>query len=68
MDGNNAQIEAITAEAKQRQVTIHIVCDLIQVLEYRFILSPGARQCRDLGGRVENGVVDAAAAGFRPCA
>ena len=34
VDGNNAQIEAITAEAKQRQVTIHIVCDLIHVLEY----------------------------------
>jgi hypothetical protein len=34
VDGNNAQIEAITAEANQRQVTIHIVCDLIHVLEY----------------------------------
>jgi hypothetical protein len=34
VDGNNAQIEAITTEARQRHVTTHIVCDLIHVLEY----------------------------------
>jgi hypothetical protein len=34
VDGNITQIEAITAEAKQRRVTVHIVCDLIHVLEY----------------------------------
>ena len=34
VDGNTTQIEAIAAEARRRQVTVHIVCDLIHVLEY----------------------------------
>jgi hypothetical protein len=34
VDGNNTQIEAITAEAKRRGVTVHIICDLVHVLEY----------------------------------
>ncbi len=34
VDGNATQIEAITAEAKRRHVTVHIVCDFIHVLEY----------------------------------
>ena len=34
VDGNTTQIEAITAEAKRRHVTVHIVCDFIHVLEY----------------------------------
>ena len=34
IDGNNTQIEAVTAEAARRGVTITIVIDLIHVLEY----------------------------------
>ena len=34
IDGNNTQIEAVTAEAARRGVTITIVVDLIHVLEY----------------------------------
>jgi hypothetical protein len=34
VDGNPAQIEAITAEAARRNITVHVVCDLIHVLEY----------------------------------
>lgn len=33
-DGNNAQIEAIEAEAARRGVTVPIICDFIHVLEY----------------------------------
>ncbi len=34
VDGNRTQIDAITAEAARRQVSVHIVCDFIHVLEY----------------------------------
>lgn len=34
VDGNAHQIDRINAEAKQRQVTVHIVIDFIHVLEY----------------------------------
>ena len=34
IDGNNAQIEAVTAEAASRGITITIVIDFIHVLEY----------------------------------
>jgi hypothetical protein len=34
VDGNNTQIDAITAEAGRRGVSVHIVCDLVHVLEY----------------------------------
>ena len=34
IDGNNTQIEAVTAEAKRRGVTVTIVIDFIHVLEY----------------------------------
>ncbi|HCU95414.1 MAG TPA: ISKra4 family transposase [Actinobacteria bacterium] len=34
IDGNNTQIEAVTAEAAARGVTVTIVIDLIHVLEY----------------------------------
>jgi hypothetical protein len=34
VDGNNTQLEAITAEAKRRGVTVHIMVDLVHVLEY----------------------------------
>ena len=34
MDGNNAQIEAVTAEAARRGVTVTIIIDFIHVLEY----------------------------------
>jgi hypothetical protein len=34
VDGNNAQIEAITAEAARRDITIAVVCDFVHVLEY----------------------------------
>lgn len=34
IDGNNTQIEAVTAEAAHRRVTIVIVIDFIHVLEY----------------------------------
>jgi hypothetical protein len=34
VDGNPAQIEAITAEADRRHVTVHVICDLVHVLEY----------------------------------
>ena len=34
IDGNNAQIGAVRAEAQRRGVTVHIVCDFIHVLEY----------------------------------
>ena len=34
IDGNNAQIEAVTAEAARRGVTVTIVIDFIHVLEY----------------------------------
>lgn len=34
VDGNNTQIEAITAEARHRHVKINIVVDLIHVIEY----------------------------------
>ena len=34
VDGNNTQIDAITAEANRRGVTVHIICDLVHVLEY----------------------------------
>jgi hypothetical protein len=34
VDGNRAQIDAIRAEAKRRNVTVHIVLDFVHVLEY----------------------------------
>jgi hypothetical protein len=34
VDGNNARIEAVTAEAARRGVTVTIIIDLIHVLEY----------------------------------
>ena len=34
IDGNNTQIEAVTAEAGRRGITVTIVIDLIHVLEY----------------------------------
>jgi hypothetical protein len=34
VDGNNTQIDAITAEAARRGVTVHILLDLVHVLEY----------------------------------
>ncbi|MGH3237966.1 MAG: ISKra4 family transposase, partial [Streptosporangiaceae bacterium] len=34
IDGNNTQIQAVTAEAERRGVTVTIVIDLIHVLEY----------------------------------
>ena len=34
IDGNNTQIEAVTAEAERRGVTVTIVIDFIHVLEY----------------------------------
>jgi hypothetical protein len=34
VDGNNTQLDAITVEAAARGVTVHIVCDLVHVLEY----------------------------------
>jgi hypothetical protein len=34
VDGNRTQIEAVTAEAAARGVTVTIVCDFIHVLEY----------------------------------
>ena len=34
IDGNNTQIEAVTAEAARRGVTVTIVIDFIHVLEY----------------------------------
>ena len=34
IDGNNTQIEAVTAEAARRGITITIVIDFIHVLEY----------------------------------
>ena len=34
IDGNNTQIEAVTAEAARRGITVTIVIDLIHVLEY----------------------------------
>ena len=34
VDGNNAQIEAVTAEAARRGVTVTIIIDFIHVLEY----------------------------------
>lgn len=34
VDGNNHQLRRISAEAKARGATVHVVCDLIHVLEY----------------------------------
>ena len=34
VDGNRQQIEAITAEAARRGVTITVICDFVHVLEY----------------------------------
>jgi hypothetical protein len=34
VDGNNAQLTAIHAEAARRHITIHVVVDLIHVLQY----------------------------------
>ncbi|WP_261576359.1 ISKra4 family transposase, partial [Frankia gtarii] len=34
VDGNQAQLDAVTAEAKRRSVQIHILIDFIHVLEY----------------------------------
>jgi len=34
VDGNNAQIEAVTAEAASRGITVAVIIDLIHVLEY----------------------------------
>ncbi|HUZ39227.1 MAG TPA: ISKra4 family transposase, partial [Streptosporangiaceae bacterium] len=34
IDGNNTQIEAVTAEAKRRGVTVTIIIDFIHILEY----------------------------------
>ncbi|ETA01163.1 hypothetical protein CcI6DRAFT_03407 [Frankia sp. CcI6] len=34
VDGNNTQLDAVTAEAAHRGVVVHIVVDLIHVLEY----------------------------------
>ena len=37
VDGNNTQIEAVTAEAAARGVTVTIVIDFIHVLEYLWV-------------------------------
>ena len=37
IDGNNTQIEAVTAEAARRSVTVTIVIDFIHVLEYLWV-------------------------------
>ena len=37
IDGNNTQIEAVTAEAARRGVTVTIVIDFIHVLEYLWV-------------------------------
>jgi hypothetical protein len=34
VDGNRTQLDAITAQAAARGVTVHIVCDFVHVLEY----------------------------------
>jgi len=34
VDGNRQQIEAITAEAARRGVTVTVICDFVHVLEY----------------------------------
>jgi hypothetical protein len=34
VDGNRTQIEAITAEAARRGVTMPVICDFVHVLEY----------------------------------
>ena len=34
VDGNNTQIEAITARAASRGITITVICDFVHVLEY----------------------------------
>jgi len=36
IDGNNTQIEAVTAEAGRRGITVTIIIDFIHVLEYRW--------------------------------
>ena len=33
-DGNRTQIDAITAEAARRGITITVICDFVHVLEY----------------------------------
>ena len=55
VDGNRTQIDAITAEAaNRRQVSVHIVCDFIHVLEYLWkaawsFFEPGDRRRRGAG-------------------
>ena len=56
IDGNNTQIEAVTAEAGRRSVTVTIVIDFIHVLEYLWkaawsLLRQGRPRRRRMGHR-----------------
>jgi hypothetical protein len=74
VDGNNAQIDAMTAEAASRGVPITIVIDLVHVLEYLWKAAwsffepgdPGAEEwIADRATRVLEGKAAAVAAGIR---
>jgi hypothetical protein len=52
VDGNNAQLAAIHAEAERRQVTVHVVVDFLHVLQYLWLATnsffePGDPEGRD---------------------
>jgi hypothetical protein len=75
VDGNPAQIEAITAQAERRHVTVHVVCDFIHVLEYLWkaawsFFEPGDPDAEDWVAaqalKILGGKAAAAAAGIRP--
>jgi hypothetical protein len=74
VDGNATQIEAITAGAKRRHVTVHIVCDFIHVLEYLWkaawsFFEPGDPDAEGWvaaqAGKILEGKAAQAAAGIR---
>ncbi len=74
VDGNNAQIDAMTAEAASRSVTVTIVIDFVHVLEYLWkaawsFFEPGDPDAEawvaDRAARILEGKATAVAAGIR---
>ncbi|WP_434600711.1 hypothetical protein [Streptomyces sp. A5-4] len=59
VDGDRHQIELIEAEAKRRQVTVHLVADLIHALEYLWKAARWSRRGADANTSATNSVKSA---------
>ena len=77
VDGNRQQIDAITAEAARRGVTVRIICDFIHVAEYIWkaawsFFEPGDPDAEEWAARkltaILRGNAARVAAGIRRCA